>query len=229
MKIIKNPYFILLLLLAVIVFFINSIKIHHINCKSQYGPCSREAQTFLDGLEGKSLAAVRKSIKGFLKDGLVVKDYTASYKVPNKYEIRIIERKPMYALLFSQTSQIALVDDEGYALSFEENTSLPLVKTERDPQSIIETVDDETLFALKLMRDMHFFYQVNEGEMDDDSLRMKLNSGERVIFPLNGDKGILLASLGLVLSRLNSIDNDLKIETGIINTIDLRFNNPVLR
>jgi len=225
-KIIKTPYILFLFLIIACVYFFNFIKINKITCKSQYGPCSKEVEIYLEGLESQKLSFVRKNIKTYLKEGLMVVDYTTSYKLPNIYEVYIIERKTTHALLFGIGSQIALVDDDGYILSFVESSSLPIVKTYSKTGNAGDKVEEEALFALKLMTDLHFYYQVNEGEITKDGMKIELNSGKKAIFPLNGDKGILLSSLGLILSKLNSVDDDLKMS---INTIDLRFKNPVLR
>lgn len=224
----KFPLSSILIFLVVIasIFLVSSIKIERITCSNQYGSCSKEAETFLRSLEGQKLFFVRRSVKTFLKEGLVIVDYTASFKLPNKYVVNIIERKPKYALLFKETFQATLVDDDGYILAFVENTSLPLVKTKFKPGNTGEKVDSTSLFVLKLMADLNSFYQVKEGELTEDGFKVKLNSGENVIFPLTGDKEILLSSLAITLSKLNSMKDD---PTMIINTIDLRFKNPVLR
>lgn len=224
----KSSYFLITipLFFAGIFFLTGLIKIKKIECKSQYGPCSNEAQVFLENLEGKKLFEVRKSIKGYLREGLVVLDFEAHFKLPDKYEINIIERKPTYALAFNENQKVILVDSDGYIISFVENTSLPIVKTNIKPKNAGEKVEDTVLFSLELMNDLYKTYQVKEGEIKEDSFIVKLNSGERAIFPLIGDREILLSSLTLILSKLNSLEDD---PTMNISTIDLRFKNPVLR
>lgn len=224
----KSSYFLIIILAFFIglFFLIKLIKIKNIECKSQYGPCSNEAQVFLKNLEGKKLSEVRKSIKQYLKEGLVIVDFEAHFKLPNKYEVNIIERKSKYALSFNDNQKLILVDSEGYILSFVENTSLPIVKTSIKPENAGDRVNNATLFSLELMNDLYKIYEIKEGEIKEDSFVVKLNSGERVIFPLEEDREILLSSLTLILSKLNSVKDDLTIN---VSTIDLRFKNPVLR
>jgi hypothetical protein len=73
-------------------------------------------------------------------------------------------------------------------------------------------------------------YQVREGIIEDESLVIELSQGPRVIFPLEGEKEVLLGSLRLVLSKLNNDAQDSKIENvSGASIIDLRFKNPVIK
>ena len=53
---------------------------------------------------------------------------------------------------------------------------------------------------------------------------VKIAGGVKVIFPLEGDIDVLLGSLRLILSQLNNDEREIR-----IGSIDLRFENPVLR
>ena len=73
-------------------------------------------------------------------------------------------------------------------------------------------------------------YQVQDGEIIDSNLVVEVTGGRSVIFPLQGDKEVLMGSLNLILSRLNSEDEKSRIEGAEnVEIIDLRFKNPVLK
>ncbi len=95
-----------------------------------------------------------------------------------------------------------------------------LITSENFP-NVGEKVTEETLFALELLYDMFSFYQVQTGKIDKSSLVIELSRGPKVIFPLEGSHQVLLGSLRLVLSKLNSDSQ--------VSTIDLRFKNPVIK
>jgi hypothetical protein len=100
-----------------------------------------------------------------------------------------------------------------------------------------ERVDDETFFALELLNDMFTYYQIREGKKDSESLLIELKSGQNVIFPLEGDRKVIIASLGIILNKLNSEDNGTRIGSDDVGLedcqrgclIDLRFKNPVIK
>ena len=65
-------------------------------------------------------------------------------------------------------------------------------------------------------------YQVGCGVISNDTLVVDMKDGFKVIFPLEGDEQVLLGSLRLIYS---------KIQTSNLNNykqVDLRFANPVL-
>ncbi len=63
--------------------------------------------------------------------------------------------------------------------------------------------------------------------MKKGSLVVDIPHERAVLFTLEGDKDALLGGLKLIMSRLNKIAQDSKIEG--VTEIDLRFKNPVVR
>ena len=73
-------------------------------------------------------------------------------------------------------------------------------------------------------------YQINIGEIINDSLVIELDSGTKVLFPLEGDKQILLGALRLIDSKVTTEGEELSgVDGQVVETIDLRYKNPVLR
>jgi len=218
--------FLFLALLALIIspFFLlpRILKIGEINCKSQFGPCSKNLEEKMRNIsqEKKNLSETKKELTAFLESDIIVNDFSFQFKLPDKLEINIIERKSKFAVQ-NQNGMVALIDGNGYAITIEDSTGLPRLITPESLPNVGEKVTEETLFALELLYDMFSFYQVRTGKIDKSSLVIELSRGPKVIFPLEGNRQALLGSLRLVLAKLNSDSQ--------VSTIDLRFKNPVIK
>lgn len=206
------------------------LVISKIDCKSQYGTCSDYLNKEIQKGEGKNLGDAKNYLNTLLKGESSVKDFSVRFKLPDRLTVDIIQRDPEFGISFKGNSGVALIDQDGYVLSFQESPAVPVVNIDEPPPNVGEKVKDTTLFALQMMKDMTELYQAKSGSIKDDSLVVELNSGQTVIFPLEGDRQILIASLGVILTRLNSEGDETKIKTGTQSAvIDLRFKNPVIR
>jgi hypothetical protein len=85
-------------------------------------------------------------------------------------------------------------------------------------------VDDKLLLAAQLVSDLYNLYAVKTGEIQNDYLQVDQVMGKSVVFPLTGDRDLLIGSIRFILSRLKVESFDPR-----INLIDLRFKNPVLK
>lgn len=214
------------------------VKINSTTCKSQYGPCSKRVEEKLEEVKGQNLFDTKESLDDFLSKETMISDFNMHFKLPDRFEVNILTRKPVFALAYEEGNAAALIDKNGYVLSFQEKTSLPAVETENTPPDVGNKVPEKELFSLRLMSDLYEFYQVSEGKMEKDGLTIELGTGERVIFPLEGDRQVLIASLSVILSKLNNEADDTRIKNDdgdIVGscapgcTIDLRYKNPVIR
>jgi len=205
------------------------IKIKKIDCRSQFGPCS---QTFLEkslSYEGKSLKETKDGLAAFFQSSPFVKEYSFSYRLPDKLIVNIIEAKAKYAIGNRQREIFCPVDKDGVCLRIEKTTNLPLLEITDNPPNVGEKVETGQLFALELISNLFSTYGVKEGKLVEDRLEVVVPDGYTVIFPLQGDSRVLLGSLELILSRLKSPDKDSKIDYTGVSKIDLRFKNPVLQ
>lgn len=234
MKYVKAFFGFILLAVFVSLFFVvpKKLKIKDIACQSQFGPCNTNILGFINKVENgeKSLSDVKKELHGILSSSILISDYSFHFQFPNKIEVNLIERKPKYAVKAEGTDSYALIDKEGYVIYFHDLTGLPVLLTTEPPPNVGEIISDKTFFALEILYGMFSSYQVREGVIEDESLVIELSQGPRVIFPLEGEKEILLGSLMLVLSKLNNDGQDSKIENvSGASIIDLRFKNPVIK
>lgn len=228
----KKTFLILILVagfLAGGAYLTRHLIIKDVTCKSQYGPCRESLEKVLKGSVGKSLFKAREEIKINLENELLISDFSIHFALPNRLQISVLERKANFALANMENSQFVLVDKDGYVLSIRDEVSLPVVKIDKTLPNVEERVSDEILFSLKLTRDMYSSYQTREALLSSEGLVIDLKTGEKVIFPLGKDRQVLLASLDVILSKLNSSESNSTIGKKSVNTIDLRFENPVVR
>lgn len=234
MKYVRAFFGFILLVFFVSLFFIvpKKLKIKKIVCQSQFGPCNASVLGSINKIENgeKSLNDVKKELQGILADSVLVSDYSFHFQFPNIIEVNLLERKPRYSIKAKGTDLYALIDEEGYVIYFQDLTGLPVLITTEPPPNVGEIVSDKALFALEVLYGMFSSYQVREGIIEDESLVIELSHGPKVIFPLEGEKEVLLGSLRLVLSKLNNDAQDSKIENvSGASIIDLRFKNPVIK
>lgn len=215
-------------------FFIvpKKLIIKEVVCQSQFGPCNASILGTIEkiGDQEKSYYDAKREIQGILSNNILISDYSFHFQFPAKIEINVIERKPRYALKAKGTDSYALVDEEGYIIYFQDLTGLPYLIVNDSPPNVGEAISGETFFALEVLYGVFSAYQVREGKIEDESLVIELSQGPKVIFPLEGEKEVLLGSLRLVLSKLNNESEDSKIENvSGARIIDLRFKNPVIK
>ena len=232
MKYIKSFFIILIsispLLMAII--FPKAVKIKYIKCENQYGQCSEELLERLNTAVGMNLYEARTQISKFVKEDSTISNYSIQYKLPNRLIVSILDKNPKFAVSNKKNGIVALIDAKGEVIGFAKDTNLPGVEIGTKMPNVGSVVDRNILFAAKIVYGVRLSNYVSRAELKDNGLFITLDEGSRVIFPLDGDYEVLLGSFNLLLSRLNLITKDTKIDnTENISEIDLRFNNPVLR
>lgn len=218
--------------IALIIVLPQKIKIKEIDCKSQFGPCNSSILASISTIsnEPRTLKESKDELKNIFSDNILVRDYSLHYQFPDIIEVNILERKPKYAIKVQGLDSYALIDEEGYVLYFLGSTGLPFLIMNEAPPNAGEQVPKNTSFALELLYGAFSAYQIREGKIENNGLVIELSQGPRVIFPLEGDRDVLLGSLRIVLSKLNNPDEDSKIENvSGVSIIDLRYKNPVIK
>lgn len=220
-----------LLFIIVIVLFVllvpRMLVIKNIICINQYGSCQETLNLKLENLKGKSLEEVKQEVSAIMRQDLFVKEYVLRYEIPDRVVINTISKKAKFVLKSIDKDKLALVDQDGLVLGLRENSTLPKVFISADYATVGEKVSKRELFALNLVSDLYYFYQVKEGDMFEDRLEIYLSDGVKVIFPLEGERNVMLGGLKVILSRLNQDNKDSRIKK--VSEIDLRFKNPVLK
>ena len=208
-----------------LVFLISPFLIKvQIRCKSQFGECPTDIKDKLSKFNSKSLFSARHSAYKLLNQDFLVSNFTSQFQLPNILEISLLIKKPIFAITDKSTGNTGLVDIHGQILSLSNPGSLPNVIVPSTQISVGGHVSDRELFALKLLQGLFEMYQVDKGEIADDSLTVELPGPITVIFPLSGDIQVLLGETRLTYGKVETTDL-----AGKYRQIDLRFRNPVLR
>ena len=206
------------------------VKINQIFCLNQYGNCGDYFLLKIKDFEGQSLFNSKKSLTKYLTNEPSIEEFSLVYKFPDKIQAMIIEKKAKFALKDINQNFYVLIDENGLVLRIQNSSTLPYVITDEMFKNVGEKVSSKEKFALDLIYDFSITYQLHLGIIKNDSLTVELPKGLQLIFPLEGDKTLLLSSLNAILERLNTGAKDTKIEKAkIVKSIDLRFKNPIIK
>ena len=119
----KLVIFIIISLLIIAAFFFalpRLIVIKSISCKSQYGPCSQFILEKIEKAKVTNLAESKKLLNDILTSEVIVYKYNLKIYLPDRLDIQLIERKAQIAIQQDGYQGMALIDDEGLVLVYEE-------------------------------------------------------------------------------------------------------------
>jgi hypothetical protein len=206
-------FLILVIILGAGIVVIKFLKIQNVSSSD----CSNELKTKFQSAKDKNIIESVNSVNSLLQKEKRVLDYSINLTLPFNLNINCLERIPAVAFKVKD-GNYAILDKEGILIEVSKDTSLPKIL------SSTPLASTELVFVANLMDSLHHFYNVNQGKITENGLEIENISNKKVLFPLKGDKDVLLASLNLILSRLQGIK-----DASTIRTIDLRFKNPILR
>jgi len=205
------------------------INIEKVTCRSQFGPCNIVIQEELDSINGGNLIDIREKVKNVLAKSVLVREFYIQYKIPNTLKVDLLEAKPKYAIS-DKNKNIILVDARGYILTSQKTSSLPTIEVDKELKKVGEQVDENTLFAGEIIYDMFSLYSIDYGKIVEDRLEIISSDDIKIIYPLVGDREVLVGSLVAIMSRLKESNEAPRIEeVKSVSEIDLRYKNPVLR
>jgi hypothetical protein len=231
-KYIRKSLLLLLVLSPVAAIYLlpRSVKVEKLRCVNQYGRCNEDLIVKLDNIAGNNLYDARKEIKSLLTNDSTITNFSMQYKLPNILLVNVIDKDPKYAISNIDKKSLALVDSRGEVVGFTETKTLPSLEIDSILPNVGDIISEETHFALKLVYSVRLSSKLTEAKIEKGDLYIVLKNGVKLIFPTGGDVEVLMGSANLILSRLNVIGKDTKIdEKEKISVIDLRFDNPVVR
>lgn len=192
-------------------------------CLTQYGKCPDDIYKSIES-NNLSLSKTKNKLKSYFKNNHLVSNYSTQLKLPNILVINVILEKPSFVLMQKNSEKEFLINNTGVILGVTKDSSLPRVIDDVEIHDNDQKVGESDLFGLKLIEGVYQMYQIGTGEVANNTLVVELPNQIRVLFPLNGDRDLLLGSLRLVYTKITS-DNS----TQNYKEIDLRFKNPVIR
>lgn len=228
----KYIFFFFLLILPVfacLIVFVNLVKIDDVTCQSQYGPCGTQILDVVSAARGKRVIDSLIYLRRTLSKNHFVQEYHIGYKAPSTINLSIIERKPKYALFGRNDQKSYLTDSQGLVLGERTTGVMPLLVGDFGNLVAGTTVRPDILFALEVFNSVFYEYGSRNAEVVDSSLKVALNNGIVVYFPLKGDKDVLMGSLKLVLGQLNKEEETSRMGDSTFSTVDLRFDKPIIK
>jgi len=208
----------------------STIKVGSVICRSQYGACNAEILKRLELLEGKSIKAAKSEINNTFSKDLSIEKFLIRYVLPNDLKVEIVERKGMYAIRKSDSQEIFVVNEEGKIILTNDSSSLPQLLYTQGEFNQGDQVNEEFMFALKILFDMNYLYKVKEAKLDASGVLLSLEDGIDVTFPLSGDKDAVVGGLVLIYSQLKGAGENTRMkDVQKPITIDMRYRNPVIR
>jgi hypothetical protein len=228
----KKKIAILLAVLGIIliVIVVRNIKINEIKCFNQFGECNDRQTSELDKFRGSGYFTVKKKVNNYLSNEISINSYNIQYQFPDVLQINLIELVPSFGLSRSDLELTAMVDKSGKVLSLEKSTNAPVIQITGDLPQIGNLVSQEQLFALNFVYDVVSTAKIKNARILEHSLEIEYEDGIKVLAPLSGDREVIIGSLLLIKSQLNSVSEESKIDTGnSFHEIDLRYKNPILR
>lgn len=229
MKVVKITLFLLFIIIFFVgIFFLpRVIKINFIKCSNQFGDCDDAIVEELNKLAEKSYFETKNNIIKYLSSNYLISDYSLQYQIPFTLKVFLIEEKPSFAL---KIDKYLLISKTGKFLKESEVTDLPYLNIGSISAKVGENINEKVLFALNLLYDINKIYGVSYGGIKNTSVEFKIPAGPYLIFPLEGDKDVLIGALRITISQLNKGTENPRIEKALSEIkVDFRYKNPVVR
>lgn len=225
-----NIYKILSIILIIFFIFLTPIiiqkliKVNKIECRSQFGECSEDLGYKIN--VANDYKTTKKRIEQQVKSDIQINNYLIQYKIPSTIKIDLSLKKPRF-IIKDQSNKLYLIDKVGLIIGLTNESNLPTLVNSNVIYKIADNISSGDKFALEILEKVVWLYSIREGVIEREQLKIKLEKGILVRFPLEGDVDVLVGSLRLIFSRLNDTTNGIRIED--ISEIDLRFKNALLR
>jgi len=226
----KPKYYLIVFALLILGFGLTRmIKINEIVCESQYDICNDLINKKLDTLKGIRMYKVKKQLKNSFSEGELVSKYSYQYQIPDKLRVNVIESKSIIALFDESSNIYYLLDRDNKVLEIVQTTQLPYILISNEIFNVGDYVGDGNAMALDIFSDLNYLYQISYAKISDNSFIVKIPDNIEIIFPLEGDKKMLMGAFNLIMNKINQHSPEIFDKIQTVNTIDLRFDNPVIR
>lgn len=221
--------FIVVLPIGIFLLLPRYLPIAKIICVSPNDSCSQDLQVKFKDLQGKSWQIIKIKVNSLIADNPEIKDYSLRLKLPNTMEVYLVKNSALFAIHPIGNNIYYLIDKWGVIIKIQDSNNLPFVDYNEKLPNVGEKINDRLFFALEIINDIYYSYQVRAAMIENDSLKVNLPDNLTVIFPLEGNKKALLGSFILIIDRLKASKLDNPDNLGKISVVDLRFKNPVLK
>ncbi|MCS7092270.1 MAG: hypothetical protein NZM26_02885 [Patescibacteria group bacterium] len=218
------------------IFLVRLVNVNKITCRTvELKNCDLAIVEVLSKYENSKLYSSYGLIFSQLKKEPSIAEFKVDFDLFNfGWIVTIAPKKASFAITNADLKLFSILSEDGYVISVDDSNdlSLPFIIVEADLPEKGMILDKSILFALSIVRDIQILYNVDNGFLTADGLVIELDSKKRVLFPLEGDRQVLVGGFMYILSRLNSQSGITKQERDLLQSafeIDMRFENPVLR
>jgi hypothetical protein len=185
------------------------------------------------------LVQTKSAVENIKSKFICIKNLTFNKSFPNKIKVDVISREPQVLILqlesnksttssvlesiatpsAEQLSEGYLMDDEGVIFAKNlQNLNLPTIFVVNSKLAVGEKMSENILRVFQSLK--LFGINAKSAILNDDSF--SINSNPRVIFNIEEGLDVQLASLQLILEKA-------KIDSEVLEFIDLRFDKPIVR
>lgn len=206
---------------------LGKVVVSSVVCKTTSGECPQGVTDNFSGIVGQPLFGSKAKLVQRLEQDALVNAFSISYKLPNSLVVDVDLRKASYALWATGYKDAAIVDRSGVVLGYSNSPGLPTIVVESTTPPVGEVVPESMRKASYIYAKVALLHPISGAVLSQDYLAIQLADSYQVIFPLDSDTDVVVGSLALLLARLNSPVQEFTIDS--VSTIDLRFNNPVLK
>lgn len=234
LKLKKLLIFAILVLLSMGIFKI--FYISDIECVTNYANCDQEFYNNLNNDKNGLYFTAKNNLEVKLSNIKKIQSYNVRFVFPSKLLVYIVEKKAEAAIVLNGTDSpfFTIETKDGTIIEKLGTTPLPkiiYVSSQMD-FNIGEKISKEMLFAVKVLSNCHKIYRTEFGFLKENYLTASVSDKLDVVFPQSGNMDEIFGSIELVLSRLNTADQDPKMSELLLKDkiiLDLRYKNPVLR
>lgn len=201
------------------------LTIGKVECKTEYGPCSKTLAGAFAPIIGKSLLLTGRDEVSKLSEGQAeIQSLNIRKKLPDTLVVDVAVRKARAAIVAN--GKLLLVDLEGKVIAETDKSTLPKVNLNKD---LSEVSIEETQWIVGTLSSLYALGISSKGELrgrelvlqvsmvgDEDNLRIV-----EVVVGKVKDPALTAGSLQFML-------NQFKMNGKLPVAIDLRFKNPVV-
>ena len=180
------------------------ILVNNVECQSQYGPCNTLINDAISKVKTGSLKDTKSGLKEVLNGNVFVKKYRLHYTYPDNLSVDIIERNPRFSLEDTSSNKYYLIDYSGIMLSVVEETNLPKLTIGESEIKEGEKINQEQLFALNILELVYSAYTPKYSMIEGNHLVVELDGEVKIIFPLEGDRSVLVGSMFFIMSKIKA-------------------------
>lgn len=217
------------------IFLISLVPLNKITCETEKSePCSQDIIQVLSKHENSKLYSSYALISADLNKEPSIDNFSINFDLLNLgWNVKVFPKKASYAIKNKNSEILSILSEDGNVISItDKDLLLPTLLIDLDLPVKGAVLDKSVIFALSIIKDIKFMYNIDYGTLTPDGLVIEVDSKKRLLFPLEGDREVLVGGAMYVLGRLNNKSSITKqeknlLESGIV--IDMRFDNPVLR